>query len=165
MPKSFLIAVNSSFFNSGFFINSFDSLLMLYPQYFLEYHNRLYSKNILNLFKYFRMSFNYFFYSNILILLFKIFSSLLNKKLQAFMELNVLNNNYFILYKINLYIYFIKYIYKIYFTKYVSYLDYFISLRSLTLNTLTLNILSFFFSEKNLYLSIYIKYKSQILLN
>lgn len=165
MPKSFLIAVNSSFFNSGFFINSFDSLLMLYPQYFLEYHNRLYSKNILNLFKYFRMSFNYFFYSNILILLFKIFSSLLNKKLQAFMELNVLNNNYFILYKINLYIYFIKYINKIYFTKYVSYLDYFISLRSLTLNTLTLNILSFFFSEKNLYLSIYIKYKSQILLN
>jgi len=166
MPKNFLIVVNNYFFNSGFFINSFDSLLILYPQYFLEYHNQLHSKKILNLFTYFRMSLNINLYINVLLLLFKIFLHILNIKFKFYISLNIVDNNYIKIYKLNLYLYFIKFIYK--FNLYISsfYLYFYNILRSWSGENLKLNFLSFFFNEqKNEYLNIYLKYNNKILLH
>jgi len=165
MPKNFLIVVNNFFMNSGFFINSFDSLLILYPQYFLEYHNRLYSKKIANLFAYFRMTFNITFYMNIIILLFKIIIFILNNKILSFFRLNILEDNYVFIYKINFYMYFIQYLKKFNFFLDSCYLNYFYFFRSKMVNNFPLTILSYIFLNKNVYNNSFLKYKNKILLN
>lgn len=110
MPKNFMIVVNSYFTNSSFFINAFDSSLILYPQYFLEYYNKMYNSSILSVISFFDIKFNINLYINILCLLFKIYLHFIKYKFYKYVSLfidNTKNNIEFNLYKLNLLYYFI----------------------------------------------------------
>jgi hypothetical protein len=64
MPKNYFIIINNYYFNTSFFINSFDSILNLYPQYYLNYFKQLFNINRINLmfknFFKFNSNLNYF---------------------------------------------------------------------------------------------------------
>jgi hypothetical protein len=101
MPKNFMIVVNSYFINTSFFINAFDSSLILYPQYFLEYYNKLYNGPILSIISFFDIKYNINLYLNILYFLFKIYLYFLKYKFSNYVSLFINNNIEFNLYKLN----------------------------------------------------------------
>src|ERR1700733_12463702 len=90
MPKNFLIIVNSFFINSNIFINSFDSNINLFPQYYLEYYNNLYNKDIINIFTFFNIKINNILYVNILTYLEKIYLNFFTYSLNRLK--NIFNN-------------------------------------------------------------------------
>jgi len=114
MPRDFMVIVNSFFISPGFFINSYDSLLTLYPQYFLEYHNKIFDKDFVSLISFFELKNNKMFYKNILLLIKCFYIDSVFFKLFKFIDLNLLKNLSFSIYKINLYLFFIRYLVKFY---------------------------------------------------
>jgi hypothetical protein len=131
MPKNYMIIINNYFINSGFFINSFDSNLTIYPQYFLEYYNNLYNKNINNIFKFFNIKINISFYLNIIYFLEKIFKNIFKYNFNN--NLNLLNNKNRNLINLNFYFYYLyfykKYNYKVVYSTLYLYLFYFYQIK------------------------------------
>lgn len=105
---NFLIAVNSFFMSSGFFINSFDSEITIYPQYYLEYFNNnlKYQQKIQDYFWYFKLFFNKYFYKNIILLLFKIYFNLYIFKFKKLTNIFFLEPLNLKIYKLNLLLFF-----------------------------------------------------------
>jgi hypothetical protein len=129
MPKNYMIIINNYFINSGFFINSFDSNLTIYPQYFLEYYNNLYNKNIINVFKFFNIKINILLYFNILYYLEKIFKNIfkynLNNYINCLKKENLINLNFYFYFLI----FYNQFNYKDVYSTLYLYLFYFYQIR------------------------------------
>ena len=110
MPQDFLIVINNFFISSSFFINSYDSQLLLYPQYFLEYYNKIYSKNFINLISFFKFQINLTLYVNLLIIIISLYFKILMFKFINYVNLNIFSSIELNIYKINMYLYFLKYL-------------------------------------------------------
>src|SRR5690348_5325644 len=110
MPQDFLIVINNFFISSSFFINSYDSQLLLYPQYFLEYYNKIYSKSFINLISFFKFQNNLTLYVNLLIIIISLYFKILMFKFINYVNLNIFSSIELNIYKINMYLYFLKYL-------------------------------------------------------
>ena len=142
MPKNFMIIVNNFFVNSGFFINTFDSSLMLYPQYFIEYHNKLYSKSSMDIILFFNLKNNIIFYKNLLLFLINIYLNFIKFKYINYVNLFINKSDIsFIIYKLNYYKFFLYFYYYKFYNNLNIYNKWF--LYSLYLNKY--NIYNFFF--------------------
>lgn len=89
----YIWGVHSSFINSSFFISSFDTRIILYPELYFKYLSKNYTViKILKNVKFFKKIFNSSFYSNILSLFesnyIKIFNSI-NNKLKIIKNFNI----------------------------------------------------------------------------
>ena len=125
-PTSMLIAVNSFYLWSGFFINLFDTTITLYPEHYLVYYNYIFVKNIdniinpymSNIIDFWVLNFNKLYYK-LLFLWFNIFIRLFNSKLNKLTKI-YLDNKTTISYRATLFFIFLNYyIYKnIKFNKY-----------------------------------------------
>lgn len=99
----YIWGVHSSYINSSFFISSFDTRVILYPELYFKYLSKNYTiVKILKDIKFFKKSFNFSFYSKIL----NLFESIYKKQLNGtYNKLKVLKNfNITSLFKENSYI-------------------------------------------------------------
>ena len=121
MSKSFLIIMNSYFINIGFFINSYDSLLNLYPQYFIEYNKKLANNKVLNIFNFLLYNKKLNIFNTLLNNIEEYYSSNIKASYRNYVNLkkniinlkiyntinwkkNIKNNKYFLFFKTNQYI-------------------------------------------------------------
>lgn len=123
---NFLIAVNSFFMSSGFFVNSFDSEITIYPQYYLQYYNNNLKnqQKIKDYFWCFKLKFNNIFFKNIIFLLFKIYLSLSIYKFKKLTNIFFSEPLNFKIYKLNLLLFFILF-YNLKNNNFFSYYFYF----------------------------------------
>jgi len=111
-PSSFFIGVNNFYIWSSFFINLFDTTVILYPEHFLIYYNNIFIKNITmvvspfitSIINLWVVNFNYL-YGNLLCLLYKIFIKFYYYKFNKYFNIRFYstNDNSLLIYKINLF--------------------------------------------------------------
>jgi len=165
MPKDFILVVSSFFISSGFFINSYDSNLTLYPQYYLEYHNKLYNNSIKKIILFFYKKNNIIFFINILTLISSLYLEFIFFKFRNYIKLTIINSYNFVNYKLNIYFYYLRYL-KFYYDKVIN-VNYFY-LFFLYLNHFNLKKITFIANvnnnKNNLFNFTYINYFSNNIL-
>jgi hypothetical protein len=137
MPIDFLIGVNSFFMSSSFFLNYYDTEIIIYPQFYLEYINNKYKKNLNFFFYNYKLYYNKNFFFKIIITFYILYLKIFKYNINYF--INKFNKIINKIYNLNIY-----------------YLNLIINFK-LIINIYTLILFLFYYSLKNYFIFNYIK--------
>ena len=143
LSKSFIMVINNYNFNTSFFINSFDSILNLYPQFYLNYIKLLNYKNKINqLFKLNAKFVNIDSYKNLITYYIKFLYKSVHNNFLSFINNKLYKNNFIIkflkiksstnIYKLNNFLY-LKFINNLKFKKYLIFVKTYIQFKTINI--------------------------------